>query len=220
VVNWKHRTSTATALLARNMPLVISILSLGVAALSLYFSISTQQLDKMYKEVSILPRLVIHINLDDFSISLQNLGLGPALIERVRFGIAGKCYDSMDADRYEKMLHEFTDSVLIYGVYKDTIPHRTKDNKPLVLPVFGRSFGGGTTIRPGDSFRYIYVDPQAIKDILAFERVDVVAIKQQFSDAVAKVPLSILYCSATEVFCDVAEMKNDMCDLRTHPESP
>jgi hypothetical protein len=62
--------------------------------------------------------------------------------------------------------------------------------------------------------------PIEIKDILAFERVEIVATKQHFSDAVVKVPLSILYCSATDFYCDVASTENEMCDLGGHPETP
>ena len=91
---WREFIGRAAAFLARNVSIVISTLSFGVAALSLYFSISTQQLDRVYKEVSILPRLGIKLDVENFSISLDNSGLGPAVIHRVRFAIAGKCYDS------------------------------------------------------------------------------------------------------------------------------
>jgi hypothetical protein len=219
VLKLRERARTTATFLGRNMALVISILSLGVAALSLYFSISTQQLDRVYKEISILPRLAIKLDVDNFSISLDNSGLGPAVIHRVRFAVAGKCYDSDDSKSYREKFREFTEGVFTYGIYKDTIPHRTKDNKPLVLPVTAHPFGEGTTVRPGESFPYVTVDPRAVKDIFAFERVEVIAIKQQFADAVIKVPLSILYCSLTELFCDVAGTENDMCDLRTHPEA-
>jgi len=217
VVNLRERARTAAVFLGRNMALFISFLSLGVAALSLYFSISTQRIDRLYKEISIVPRLGIKVDTDDFSISLANVGLGPAIITRVRFGIAGKCYDSIDTKNHEDRLREFTESVLTYGVYKDVIPHRTRDNKPLVLPITQHRFGEGTTIRQGDTYPYITVDPVAIKDIRALERVEVIAIKQRFSDAVAQIPLSIVYCSVTELFCDVTGTNNDMCDLAAHP---
>jgi hypothetical protein len=61
----------------------------------------------------------------------------------------------------------------------------------LVLPVTAHPFGEVTTVRPGDSFPYITVDPQAIKDIFALERVEVIGIKQRFSDAVVKYQYSI-----------------------------
>jgi hypothetical protein len=219
VANWRERVGTPAAFVARNMPLLISILSLAVAAFSLYFSISTQQVDRIYKEISILPQLGIKLDVENFSLSLDNSGLGPAVIHGVRFGIAGRCYDSNDTKSYQQKFREFTEAVFTYGIYKDTIPHRTKDDKPLVLPVTAHPFGEGTTVRPGEAFPYITVDPRAVKDIFAFERVEVIAIKQQLADAVIKVPLSILYCSLTELFCDVAGTENDMCDLRTHPEN-
>ena len=43
MANLRERARIAAAFLGRNMAIVISILSLGVAAFSLYFSISTQQ---------------------------------------------------------------------------------------------------------------------------------------------------------------------------------
>jgi hypothetical protein len=167
VLKLRQRARIAAAFLGRNIAIVISILSLGVAALSLYFSISTQQLDRVYKEISILPRLAIKLDVENFSISLDNSGLGPAIIHRVRFAIAGKCFDSDDTKNYQQKFREFTEGVFTYGIYRDTIPHRTKDNKPLVLPVTAHPFGEGATVRPGDSFPYVTVDPRAVKDIFA-----------------------------------------------------
>ena len=120
MANLRERARIAAAFLGRNMAIVISILSLGVAAFSLYFSISTQQLDRVYKEVSILPRLAIKLDVENFSISLDNSGLGPAVIHRVRFAIAGKCYDSDDSKSYQQKFREFTEGVFTYGIYKDT----------------------------------------------------------------------------------------------------
>ena len=153
------------------MAIVISILSLGVAAFSLYFSISTQQLDRVYKEVSILPRLAIKLDVENFSISLDNSGLGPAVIHRVRFAIAGKCYDSDDSKSYQQKFREFTEGVFTYGIYKDTcrLLH-TPSVKALPCD-------------PGSLFPYVTVDPRAVKDIFASERVEVIAIKQQFANA-------------------------------------
>jgi hypothetical protein len=118
VLKLRERARTTATFLGRNMALVISIFSLGVAALSLYFSISTQQLDRVNKEISILPRLAIKLDVENFSISLDNSGLGPAVIHRVRFAIAGKCYDSGDSKSYREKFREFTEGVFTYAFTK------------------------------------------------------------------------------------------------------
>ena len=202
---WRKFIGRAAAFLARNVSIVISTLSFGVAALSLYFSISTQQLDRVYKEVSILPRLGIKLDVENFSISLDNSGLGPAVIHRVRFAIAGKCYDS---DNSRAISRSFV------NLRKVSLPTAfTKIRSRIATRITSHwscrllHTPSVKALPAGDSFPYVTVDPRAVRDIFAFERVEVIAIKQQFADAVIKVPLSILYCSLTELFCDLAAPK-------------
>jgi hypothetical protein len=73
--------------------LVVSASSLFIASLSLYFTIQAQKTDINYKELSIRPKLQWRSSATDFSINLDNVGLGPATIETFGMRVEGKCVD-------------------------------------------------------------------------------------------------------------------------------
>ena len=57
--------------------LAVAVSSLFVAIISLRYSVNAQKEDAAYKELSIRPRLQIAAA-GDFSVLLENVGLGPA----------------------------------------------------------------------------------------------------------------------------------------------
>jgi hypothetical protein len=56
-----------------------------IAALSLYHTVDAQRRDLEYKEISIQPRPSLLPVFADMSLSIKNLGLGPAVIQQIDF---------------------------------------------------------------------------------------------------------------------------------------
>ena len=74
--------------------LAVSLLSLIVAAVALYFSVQSQKSDLTYKEASIKPRLMWYTLGDDYSLNVESVGLGPAAIKGFGMRVDGKCIDT------------------------------------------------------------------------------------------------------------------------------
>jgi hypothetical protein len=161
----------------------------------------------------------MYANTDDFSFSFTNEGLGPAIFQRVRFGLGGKCHDSDDQANYRSSFDEFTSKVAD-DIYRGPLPKLTKDKHLLNLPVTSSGFDNGTTVRPASAFEYIKLGPQAVQEVLELEGSVVASTKVAFSQAVSKIPLSIAYCSATGFFCDEISTDNDVCALSSTPARP
>src|SRR5262245_13007768 len=62
----------------------VSCCGFFVACLSLYYTIDAQKTDRQYREASIFPALEFTMEGADFDYRLTNVGLGPAILKRVR----------------------------------------------------------------------------------------------------------------------------------------
>jgi hypothetical protein len=75
---------------------LIAIASLAIATFSLHLTIQSQKEDRAYKELMIRPDLSIGVSTDDFSIWIENYGLGPAKVKDVAYRIGNDCVSLMD----------------------------------------------------------------------------------------------------------------------------
>jgi hypothetical protein len=180
--------------------------------LSLYFTIEAQKLDRQYREVSIQPRVGLLGEVDDFSIVLANEGLGPAFIQRVTLGVAGKCYSSEVSTRadFSQAVDQFNIQVR-EEVYDKALPKISDKKKPLDVQMTMTPFHDGLTIRAGNKIAIFKLHNAVLKEIEKLDYRTITTAKIDFAKAVSQLSLAIEYCSATGLFCETIKTENETC---------
>ncbi len=202
------------AFIGRNATTVIALCSMVIAGCSLGLTYISQERDLTYREASIQPILGFFADVDTFSFVLQNEGMGPAVINRITFGLDGKCYDSDDKDQTA-----FAAAVLKFqskvgeDIYKKTLPETTIKNRRLNISITGNPFRPPWVVRVGKDFVFFKLQPDTLGELQKLPADVLTDAKNKFASAVSMVPLSILFCSATGVYCESGQTDNDECLL-------
>jgi hypothetical protein len=180
--------------------LFIAVLSLAVAAASLYFGISAQSTDREYKEISIRPRLQLEWDPRDFSVKIRNLGLGPAVINRVDIATPDHCsiITSEDQfqelnDRFYEMMIRFLDPILVSGGYTYEERAHQAHIGAMLLP--------GGTINNGQSHIVLQINPNLANDLTARLSKNRRSVDEAINREILKFQLSMQYCSITGRWC-------------------
>jgi hypothetical protein len=186
--------------------LVAAGASLFVATLSLRYSVGAQQEDAFYKELSIKPALQIEADSQKFEIRFENVGLGPAQIERLVFSDGTHCLDTdtvQDWNAAHAFFDDFTNALRSYILAG--LPAAI-DNKRAPVPIpFVPAPSPGVVIKAGERFPVISFDINDINAYVTFlkkfqaDAPDIV--EQHFMRKGIELPLYIHYCSLSGRYC-------------------
>jgi len=107
----------------RNIATIVSISSIVIAFQSLRYSIESQERDAEYKEISIQPRPTLMPLSEDMSLSVRNLGLGPAVVKQIFFEQDGRCISSYEksTSEWENLYRPFLMKIAA-DVYSKSLP--------------------------------------------------------------------------------------------------
>src|SRR6267378_1507683 len=69
----------------------LALASLSIALMGLYLTITAQREERAHKELLLRPVLNIEVDVADYSVSIFNYGLGPAMITDTVYYLGGQC---------------------------------------------------------------------------------------------------------------------------------
>lgn len=182
---------------------IIAISSMFIAALSLYFSVNAQRVDAEYKEISIQPRPSLLPLFEDMSLSVRNLGLGPAVVKQINFERNGRCLSSygMNPEEWQTMYSEFLQEIAseVYVKSLPPMPWRKGGKKKFDFEMDILQMND--TVRANED-RYLFrLDSGTFKEFREAETTEQVVAKHKFAANAYAVPIIIVICSATNRTC-------------------
>jgi hypothetical protein len=188
---------------AKSAPTIVAMSSMFIAALSLYHTVDAQRRDLEYKEISIQPRPSLLPVFADMSLSIKNLGLGPAVIQQIDFEQDGQCVSSAgkDASEWQKIYAAFLNAtaVTVYSRSLSLVPKTPGDKKKFDFELDALQVND--TIRAGED-RYLFrLAPGTLKLFRGADTSVQVAAADKFSQNAYTVPIIIHACSATGRTC-------------------
>ncbi|WP_234682992.1 hypothetical protein [Bradyrhizobium monzae] len=191
------------AFFGTNVSVIVSISSMLIALTSLTYTISAQNADLQYKEIAIQPRPDISPLWEDVSLSVKNLGLGPAVVEEIVFLKDGKCVSS-NGKTVAKWNEEYAEFLKETGskVFSSSLPPMpwTKAGQK-AYDVEVDLLQENDTVRPNEN-RYLFrLDEGTRKQLQALDGSVQAAVKQKFARDAYAVPLLLVLCSATNRTC-------------------
>jgi len=203
---WEAVSNAAVAtwqFLGRNIATIISISSMFIAYQALDYSIRSQERDAEYKEIAIQPRPSILPLGEDMSLTVRNVGLGPATVKQIFFVDDGKCVSSHDKSRNQwSELYSAFITKAAKNVYSQSLPPMpwTKGGK--------RTFDYHVDVlQPNDTIRasedrYLFkLDGGTLKDFQQADASEQVRAKHAFAEKADAVPIVVVVCSATDRTC-------------------
>jgi hypothetical protein len=189
--------------------LSVSLLSLVVAGLSVIYTINAQKIEREYKEFMIEPNLHYYIDNRDFSIVIENRGLGPALLTRVAVELDGECHvstlathTSREADQeWNSLANKFSQTFVASLVDKTFTP----DKGILEVDSFTEWPSAGDIVGVNSKVYLLRFPPESLARISAeVDKLDVVhrtERRNQYLKMATNLPFHIDYCSMTQKFC-------------------
>jgi hypothetical protein len=181
----------------------ISVSSLFVACLSLWFSIDAQRSDREYKEISIRPSLILDAAEENYSVKVKNNGLGPAVIKRIGYKFTGDCveFDEANADGWVTPTRQPFGTYFLEGLIKAMREFGFEYPEPFKYQVHLPS--PGLLISTGSEYAIFTLEPsegEKLRNRLR-DRGLVTQIQEKFFSLAREIPLFMDYCSATGKFC-------------------
>jgi hypothetical protein len=189
--------------IGQNASTAVALSSMLIAGLSLYFTVDAQQRDVEYKEVSIQPRPTLSPDYERLSLSLGNVGLGPAIVRQIHFDQDGKCVTSygVGADEWQKTFTDFVKAAAS-EVYSKSLP-------PMPWSLGGRSkfdfevnsLQENDTI-PSNRDRWIFhLAPGSWDEFKKGDPSEQVPASDRFASLAYAIPMTVYLCSATGRTC-------------------
>jgi hypothetical protein len=178
--------------------LLIALLSLTVAAASLYFGIDSQKTDREYKEITIRPYLMIQWDPNQVAIAVRNVGLGPAVIKKVIIKSAEKCEVFSSDEQALEIQNRFKEVfVQLFGTVIEMIhPADGGIAWHSINPLLPEMI-----IYTGDSETIFKIDPTAAADLMKRMPRQMGDIEQTIGERIAHIPIRVQYCSITGKWC-------------------
>jgi hypothetical protein len=182
----------------------ISIVALCLSGAAYWNTIVTQREDREYRELSIRPSLAHLPEATNYTVTIKNRGLGPAVIKRITGFAAGQCIEldpkhKTDATwrfQTEHLIPFFLDRLgfaLTFAGIKLDFRIRTRFQMPSV----------GATIPKDDEliiFAFDEEDTAMLKKLVREHRAET-EISSAFILASRAIPLAMEYCSVTGKYC-------------------
>ena len=189
--------------IAHNAALLTAISSIIIAALSLRYAIEAQQRDYEYKELSIQPRLILGGDADAFALSIENDGLGPALIWRIEVVVNGVC-ETTDG----KSQADWGDIFYKFGqeqqkkMYTEPFAGTpvVKKGKTSALEIVNTLYPGDV-VPVGKKRTLVTMDQTQSKFLQEIDRTLLTKIQTKFMAAAYAAPIRITVCSLSGRSC-------------------
>jgi hypothetical protein len=193
-----------------NPSLIVSTASLIVAIAALFLTYIAQARDAYYRELSIRPRIAYRHLIPDFTISLTNFGLGPAVIKKMTFNFDGKCYDltadyhpqEMSGAQYAELANEAAKYFFV-SLAKDFGVDMARDEGPILsIDIYGPD----TLLPQGekvDLFSLLPAQQRLLQERL--KKLDAATASKlmlALHDIARHAPLHIEYCSLSGAYCE------------------
>ncbi|MGY4627236.1 hypothetical protein [Bradyrhizobium sp. USDA 4486] len=167
------------------------------------YTINAQNADLQYKEIAIQPRAEISPLWEDISLSIQNLGLGPAVVEEIVFEEKGKCISSSGRN-LAQWSQEYGDFLKDAGgrVFSNSLPTMPwSKNGKKAYDFEVDLLQQNDTVRANEN-RYLFrLDEGTRKELQSLDTSLQAAVKHKFAENAIAVPLMIIVCSATKRTC-------------------
>jgi hypothetical protein len=185
---------------------ILSIISLCIASLSLYLSVTTQIDDRSYKELMLRPNVQLSVGeRGDFSVDLINRGLGPALVMKSIYYLNGECLSFSDASNisvtnYQRAVEDL--DMKFRDIFRSVLwpsPLSTRMGSHASLPV------ASTVISVGQELNIFRLE-QAYAREFSSRSHDLHPdtwrqVTKQFVQLADTLPLRTRYCSISGRFC-------------------
>lgn len=190
--------------IAHNAALLTAISSMIIAALSLRYAVEAQRRDFEYRELSIQPRVILGGDAGAFALSIENVGLGPALIWRIEAVVNGVCettdgksqadwgdiFDKFGQEQQQKMYTEpFSGTPVV------------KKGKTSALETVIALYAGDV-VPAGKKRTLIEMDPAQSKSLQEIDRGVLATIQTKFMAAAYAAPIRITACSLSGRACN------------------
>ena len=189
---------------------LVSICALFVSALSLYYAIDAQNTDREYKELAVIPHLSVDRFGSELNVFFKNVGIGPAVIRRVKYISSKGCVasDSMSASEWaekhfeieNRSFNEFLDDA--FSVQPDNVLKGSTLNTTSIIPGNTYSVGDKVTV-------FTILEARQIFQKMGENRSS--RVLKRFVEL--QLPLGIEYCSLTGKSCAQFNMSyiDDKC---------
>lgn len=199
--------------IAENAAIITAVSSMVIASLSLYFTVNAQRTDLEYKEISIQPRLAMMGLSENMSLSIRNVGLGPAIVKQIDMLVAGKCVTSYGKSQEEwATLHTKFGYEILPELYSKTLPPMPwKKGGKTRYNVEFNLINPGDAVRAGEDVYFVKLDEGTLKELSQVDIDDFAKAKSAFYVAAVAVPLRVEYCSATERMCGLIGPRMPQC---------
>ncbi len=187
----------------RQASIIIAISSMLIAGFALYFTVQAQRADLEYKEISIQPRPSLGPYFEGMSLSVKNLGLGPAIVRQIDFERDGKCISSygMKPGEWQSTYAEFLKAQAIDVFAKSLPPMPWIKGGKRKFNVEVDTLQYDDTVRANED-RYLFrLDPGTFKELVQADPDEQVLAKAKFAANAYRVPIIITFCSATDRTC-------------------
>jgi hypothetical protein len=210
------KVSAWKELFLRHSSLIISVASVAIALMALFFTIYNARLDRHYKELGIKPFLHLHVETSDFHVGFLNAGLGPAEIISVatkfepdrclHLGrrkklptddpaqIAGKVLDLMNP------INQYFADPLDQLVQPDSIWE-----PPNTPRLYGRTLTPGEIIPPGQEVIIFELQKETLeiveKKLQTLSAGDYNKVMRRFITRAQSMPYYVNFCSLTGEYC-------------------
>jgi len=199
----------------------IALASLSIAVMSMYLTITSQRDDREHRELLIKPSLNSRVEIADWSVSIINSGLGPAVIKDSVYRVGAECVAFLKSGKIDQEnLFRATQSIGDgFGAIFDAT--KFKDDRFKATP-------GAAQVRVPLPTAIIGVNEQLVlykiddavgADLHAKLTESGTAVRgdliDRFMKYALKLPLRIRYCSMSERYCKTApaEQTDTTCPL-------
>jgi hypothetical protein len=198
-----------------NAPIIISLASLSIAWNSLNLTITAQREEREHKEFLLRPNLNLNVEVQDYSVTVVNRGLGPALITDTLYYLDGRC-GTLNRDNVERAdivnivrgLGRFFHpqfSELMWDEYKSTQGFLIRVPLPNEI------------ISVGQEVALFKLEHDLVEEVNSKLHAFPGGKRASFNDAFARlsmvVPVAVRYCSLSEKYCHAPTSQNIPCQF-------
>jgi hypothetical protein len=183
--------------------------------MGLYLTITAQREEREHKELLLRPDLSLNVEVRDYSVTVVNRGLGPALITDTLYYLDGRC-GTLNRNNVEKadgvgvlrglgrfFYPQFSD--LTWGEYKSTQGYQVTVPLPSEI------------ISVGQEVPLFKLQPDLVEEIISKLHAAAGEKRAVFNDEFMRhsltVPLALRYCSMSEKYCHASTVKNIPCQF-------
>ena len=199
----------------------IAAMGLLVAWMSLHLAITSQREEREHKELLLRPALVADVDLADYSVSVSNVGLGPALITDTLQYLDGQCIQVSRGNVDEFIRTNLSRAYQQIGRYfTEQMAAKWKEEEFKSIPTFHVTVPlPSQIVAVGKDFSLFRLDTEAATEVKA--RVSQMkletrnAFNDEFLRRLLSIPITVRYCSMSEMYCPAPVLHIIPCQFST-----